>query len=643
MSLRTSSGLAAALSIGLIAIGSWRTDSASDVNVQQQAAALNDQGDGHGAIDGHRVTHGQDAHATSDAAATSLAEDASGVLGRRIENFVLRDGRGQPRSLDEFSGHRLVVVVFLGVECPLARLYARRLEQLRQEFTGQDVAFLGLDANDQDSSEEIARFTEAHELGFPVLKDQGCHVADRFGAERTPEVFVLDESRTIRYRGRIDDQYAIGSRRDRPSRRDLAVALQELLEGREVSVAVTRSSGCLIGRPPKGASPDRPTYAGQIAGLLAARCALCHQPGQAAPFTLANYEQAAGWAPMIREVVSTGRMPPWFADPRHGRFANDARLSEDEKELLLGWIDAGCPPGEEGASAAPTATGGGPKSGDFGYGHGWRIPPPDQVIYMADEPFRVPADGQVEYQYYLVDPGFTEDKYIQAVEVRPGAPAVVHHALVSIVGEADGPLGFGASGVLMNYAPGMQPTVLPPGTALHVPAGAKFLFQMHYTPSGTEQLDRTRMGIALADAATIKHGITGGAVANPAIEIPAGAASHRETAQRTFEEGVLLTSLSPHMHRRGKSFRFDAVYPDGRRETLLDVPRYDYNWQLHYFLAEPKPLPAGTRLECIAHYDNSAANPANPDPGETVRWGEQTREEMLIGFYSVMGGDSSLP
>jgi hypothetical protein len=255
---------------------------------------------------------------------------------------------------------------------------------------------------------------------------------------------------------------------------------------------------------------------------------------------------------------------------------------------------------------------------------------------MADEPFRVPAEGQVDYQYYLVDPGFREDKYLRAVEVRPGAPAVVHHALVSIVRDGEELQGFGTAGVLMNYAPGMQPTVLPPGTAIHVPARAKFLFQMHYTPNGAEQLDRTRLGLVFADPATVTQRTTGGGMANAAIEIPAGAANHCETAERTFDEEVLLSSLSPHLHRRGKSFRFEAVYPGGLRETLLDVPRYDYNWQLHYFLAEPKRLPAGTRLRCIAHYDNSAANPANPDPTQTVRWGEQTHEEMLIGFYSLL-------
>jgi len=487
------------------------------------------------------------------------------------------------------------------------------------------VGFLAIDANDQDSLEEIAAFARAHEIGFPMLRDVNHCVADRFGAERTPEAFILDEKRVIRYWGRIDDQYAIGVRRAEPTRRDLAIALDELLVGKNVSVPVASSSGCRIGRAPNATASANVTYSSHIAQLLGRRCVACHQAGQAAPFPLTRYQQVAGWAPMIREVVSQGRMPPWFADPRHGRFANDSRLTDDEKQLLLGWIDAGCPQGDANEPPeSPTAT------------SGWRIPTPDQVLFMDEKPFRVPAEGQVDYQYYLVDPGFTEDKYIQAVEVRPGAPAVVHHALVSIARDGDAQLGIGTAGVLMNYAPGMQPTVLPPGTAIHVPAGAKFLFQMHYTPNGTEQSDRTRLGLVFADPRRVTRRVTGGVVANPAIEIPAGAANHRETAERTFGEDVQLLSLSPHLHLRGKSFRFEAIYPDGRQETLLDVPRYDYHWQLHYFLTEPKPLPAGTRLRCTAHYDNSATNPANPDPTQTVRWGDQTWEEMLIGFYSVV-------
>jgi peroxiredoxin len=550
------------------------------------------------------------------------------TIGKRVENFVLRDSTEQVRSLDELAEHRLIVVAFLGVECPLARLYARRLEQLRREFVAHRVAFLAIDSNAQDSLEEIAAFAKAHEVDFPILIDHGHCVADRFAAERTPEAFVLDEDRVIRYRGRIDDQYAIGVRRAQPTRRDLAVALRELLDKQNVSVPVTPTSGCRIGRSPAGHSRNGLTYNDQIVRLLQRRCVECHQPGQAAPFALSEYREVVGWAPMIREVVSEGRMPPWFADPRHGKFSNDARLTEDEKQQLLDWIDNGCPEGD--AAQLPDSPTSLPSASK------WRIPPPDQVIEMAQNPFRVPAEGQVEYQYYLVDPGFTEDKYIQAVEVRPGSPAVVHHALVSIAREGDEQFGVGTAGVLMNYAPGMQPTVLPPGIAIHVPAGAKFLFQMHYTPNGTEQFDRTRMGIVFADPKTVTQRVTGGVVANPALEIPAGAANHRETAQRTLDEDVLLWSLSPHMHLRGKSFLFEAAYPDGRRETLLHVPQYDYNWQLHYFLAEPKRLPRGTALRCIAHYDNSADNPANPNPSQTVRWGDQTGEEMLIGFYSVL-------
>jgi hypothetical protein len=254
---------------------------------------------------------------------------------------------------------------------------------------------------------------------------------------------------------------------------------------------------------------------------------------------------------------------------------------------------------------------------------------------MAEQPFTVPAEGDVRYQYFLLDPGFTEDRYVRAAEVRPGNPAVVHHALVLLVppgaeGRPD-PLG-----ALLDYAPGMPPMMMPDGYALRVPAGSKFLFQMHYTPNGSEQSDRSCLGLVFAQPGTVRKEVHGGAVLNQDLAIPPGAADHRVTAEQVVPEDWLLLSLSPHLHLRGKSFRYEAVYPDGRREVLLDVPRYDFNWQLRYELAEPRLLPQGTRLVCTAYYDNSRNNPNNPDPTEEVGWGERTVDEMLIGFFAAV-------
>ena len=548
---------------------------------------------------------------------------------RPIDDFTVRDLFGRPHALSEWANRKVLVVVFLGTQCPLSKLYAARLGELAAEFEPRGATFLGIEANAQDSLSDLAAFAHRYKTPFPLFKDIDGSAAPGVGAERNPEVIVLNERRVVRYRGRIDDQFGVGVRRARPTATYLADALNELLDGMAVSRPVVRSVGCRIGREPsRPKSTGDVTYANQISRLLQRRCIECHRAGEPGPFPLTDYRDAADWSAMIREVVDDGRMPPWFADPDHGHFRNDARLTDDEKRLLFRWIDDGCPQGD------PTDLSGAPTFPD-----GWRISAPDQIVYMAERPYNVPAQGDLPYQYYTVDPGFTEDRYLRGAEVRPGDAAVVHHALVLIV--PPGAEGFAAdsAGALLDYAPGMAPMALPEGSALRVPAGSKFLFQMHYTPDGTPHRDRTRLGLVFADPKTVKQVVVGGAVANPAIELPAGAADYALTAEWEAPRDVLLLNLSPHLHLRGKSFRFEAAYPDGRREVLLDVPHYDFNWQLRYELAEPKRLPKGTRLVCTAHWDNSAANPANPDPTRAVEWGDRTTDEMLIGFFAYAPAD----
>jgi peroxiredoxin len=552
-------------------------------------------------------------------------------VGRKVDNFTLCDSRGQPHSLATLAEKKLVVVVFLGASCPLAKLYGPRLAELASEFEPRGVAFLGVNSNAQDSLADVAAFVRLHQIPFPILKDPDQAVADLLGAVRTPEAFVLDENRVVRYWGRIDDQYGIGVQRVRVQQRDLALALEQLLAGKTVSRPVVPSVGCRIGREPRVQSHGTITYAREIRPIVERRCVSCHRRGDIAPFSLTRPRSVVRWSAMIREVVSEGRMPPWFADGRHGRFRNDARLAREEKRLLLAWIDDGCPL-DEGAEPAA----------DPGVSGGWRIPSPDLVLPMAKQAFSIPAEGEVAYQYFEVDPGFREDRFVRAVQVRPGNLAVVHHAMVSIMPPDGDKSRLDNVGALLDYAPGMPPTVLPDGYAIRIPAGSKFLFQMHYTPTGSPHTDLSRLGLVFTEPQKVRHEVRGGAVINPDLSIPPGAERHQVVGEFLLAEDVRLLSLSPHLHLRGKSFRFEAVFPDGRREILLDVPRYDFNWQLRYELAEPKRLPTGTRLVCTAVYDNSAANPANPDPSQTVTWGDQTWEEMLIGFFAFVLKDPSL-
>lgn len=560
----------------------------------------------------------------AETTAASSDKQSAPVVGRKIADFSLRDYRGKTYKLSDLADKKLVVIAVLGTECPLAKLYAPRLADLCEEYETQGVAFWGLDANRQDSLAEIGAYVRTHELQFPILKDANNEIADRLGAVRTPEVFVLDKNRVVRYWGRIDDQYGISVQRPAPTRRDLKAALDELLWGLPVSQPVTPAVGCFVGRVSKKPPQGEVTYSNQISRLLNERCVSCHRPGEIAPFPLTNFDETVGWAETIREVVDEGRMPPWFADPKHGKFLNDARLTADEKQLVRDWVKNGCPEGDRGQL---------PESPKFTAG--WQIDEPDQIIYIADKPVDVPAEGVVAYQYFVVDPGFKEDKWIKMAEARPGNRAVVHHIVASF--RTGGAIGVrvGERGQV-GYAPGMPPAVYPEGAALLIPAGSKLVFQVHYTPNGSPHKDRSYIGLKFAKPEEVKEQIGGGLVAQIKLAIPPGDDNYEAQSTHTFSAPARLITLTPHMHLRGKSFRYEAEYPDGQREILLDIPRYDFNWQLRYDFAEPKLMPKGTKLICTAHYDNSEENLSNPNPKATVRWGDQTWDEMMIGYFTSL-------
>ncbi len=558
-------------------------------------------------------------------ASLAMAADTAGTpVGKKVDNFTLPDVHGKACSLDDYQG-KVVVLAFIGTECPLAKNYAPRLRELAAEFEKQGVVFLGIDANLQDSLTEIGAFARVNDITFPMLKDNNNEVADRVGAVRTPEMFLLDRERVVRYWGRIDDQYGLktggGYAKPKLSERNLAEAITAVLAGKEVSRPVVKADGCFIGRVSKTNPHGDVTYSKQVARIMQDRCVECHRKGEVAPFSLTSYDEVVGWGETIREVVQEGRMPPWFADPKFGHFSNDARLSDGEKQLVSTWVENGCPKGDAKDLPEPRK-----------YVDGWRIGEPDQVFYMRDKPFTVPAEGVVDYQFYTVDPGWTEDKWIQTTEARPGNRAVVHHIIVFVQPKAGGDV-FGRGGI-GGYAPGTTPNACPPGTAIHVPAGAQLVFQLHYTPNGTEQEDRSMIGVCFADPKTVKQVVRGALVGDMAFKIPPGDGNYEVKAKHLFLKDTLLLNLTPHMHLRGKDFKYVAEYPDGTSEVLLDVPNYDFNWQIRYMFEDPKLMPKGTRLHCTAHFDNSAENLANPDPKDTVTFGEQTWEEMMFGFYT---------
>lgn len=556
----------------------------------------------------------------------SVGARAATSVGTQITGFHLPDHFGKEHALADFAERDVIVVAFLGTQCPLAKLYAGRLQTIADEYAARGVAVVAIMSNAQDSLSDIAAYVRQHDLKYPVLKDRRNEVADTFAAERTPQVFLLDRERVIRYQGRIDDQYLVGVQRGEPDRADLRLAIDELLKGQPITVANTDAIGCIIGRvrEPKADSPV--TYTRDIAPILQERCVECHRAKQIGPFELTSYEEAAGWGEMIAEVVREERMPPWHADPNHGSFANDRSLPDAEKKLIAKWVKNGCPEGDPADLPEPRQ-----------FTDGWQLPrEPDIVLTMKDS-FTVPAEAGPEgvpYQRFRVPTGFTEDKWIAASEVRPGNRSVVHHTIVYIVP----PGGKRRDRVfLCAYVPGLRYDPMPVRSAKRIPAGATLLFEMHYTPNGTEQQDKTEVGFLFADFDQIDEEVITTQIGNQDFEIPAGENQHVVTAtSQPTEQELTLLSMSPHMHLRGKAFRYELLLPTGEREVLLDVPAYDFNWQTRYRLAEPRRLPVGSVIFCRAEFDNSKSNPANPNPDQSVRWGEQSWEEMMLGFFDVV-------
>ncbi len=380
------------------------------------------------------------------------------------------------------------------------------------------------------------------------------------------------------------------------------------------------------------------TYSNQIARIFQDHCVECHRPGQIGPFALESYEDAVGWAEMIEEVVRDNRMPPWHPDAEHGHFKNNISLSKQEKELLYQWVAAGAPQGDPKNLPEPKQ-----------YAGSWMIPGgPDAVFYMTDEPVDVPAEGTVEYRYYVVDPGFKEDKWVNMAECLPDNRGVVHHMIVFLKPPADDDKegdgkksGRGAArgqasfGQLSGFAPGTRPIMLPPGMAKLIPAGSKLVFQMHYTPNGSPQKDRSAVGMKFCDPSRSSIAWRRPTRSTRFSTSPPAIRTTKSNRIGPTARDVLLLSVFPHMHLRGKDFRYDLVYPDGHNETIMNMPRYDFNWQTSYVFDEPLKVPAGTTMHCTAHFDNSADNPANPDPTNPVRWGDQTWEEMMIGWFDI--------
>ncbi len=549
--------------------------------------------------------------------------DSAHAVGPVELNFTLPTSDGGSIELKPTVQYRLQVVCFLGCECPLAKLYAGRLNQLADEFSKDDVRFIGINSNPQDSMDDVLKFAADHQLHFPIAKDHDWIAMTKLAATRTPEVYLLDPLGQVIYQGRIDDQYRPGVIQTKPTRDDLRAAIIEALAGKIVTVPRTTAAGCLMAKP-RATNPDCDvTYCGQVAAVLSRHCIECHRAGEIGPFALTQYDEVVGWADMILETIAEQRMPPWHASPNHEPLLNARSISTADRELIRRWVEGGTPFGD--AKQLPQV----PE-----HTAGWQLSrTPDLVLDVNAAPFRIPAEGTVDYQYFVVNTDFDDDVWVEAAEVFPGNRGVLHHA-IAFIRPPDG-VDIQGLALLTAYVPGQRIAPATPGLAKRIPAGSKIVFQMHYTPTGTEQFDSSRLGLSIVDKKTVtRESITLLGI-NHGLEIPPHEANVQvEGASSQFPADGELLSIAPHMHLRGKSMAVQLNQNESSR-TILEVPKYDFNWQHTYQFLNPIKLADVRSISFTASYDNSAANPFNPDPSQFVTWGDQTWEEMAVVFYEI--------
>jgi AhpC/TSA family len=603
------------------------------------------------------------------AASTSAAEPAI--------NFSLLDYRGKYYELRRADA-RVVVLYFVGLDCPIARQSINKVDALQAEFKAKGVVFwlinampqgepddrvaevvtrlaasgvlpdlIPRDAPDAENQirqartltnlqglmpmslalgdkEELKLNILTSKMGtLPLLRDDAQLVTHHFGVTRTCEAIAVDmKSWTVIYRGALDDQMVPGAQKPKPTENYLQSALADFFAGKPVANPKTAPQGCLISFNTTPAEKNV-SYAKQIAPLIERKCAGCHSAGNIGPFELNGYEAVKHWSAMMQEVVLDRRMPPWDADPRYGKFSNDRSLAPSEARMLLKWLEQDCPRGEgDDPLAAPR-----PAVAIWGLGE------PDFVVALPSRQ-EVPATGVLDYRYLDAEFVMPHDAWLRAAVCRPDNPKVVHHIIVRVrypQGKKDTA---DESYFFTTWAPGVPEREFPADTGIFLPKGARFNFEMHYTTNGEPQTDQSEMGLYLAKAPARMRLEIRAAQARDLI-IPPGEPNAEHSCFYCFKRDAMLFDLGPHMHLRGSWFKFQFLYPDGRRETALSVPHYDFNWQSGHRLAEPKRIPAGTWVVCTGGFDNSPRNPSNPDPTKRVKFGLQTWDEMFMGFLTV--------
>ena len=540
------------------------------------------------------------------------------------------DGR-QHGPLDSAES-RGVALVFLSTECPLSNEAIPRLNKLAISYRKQGIALFAVLCDRSVTRQQAKEHYEKLRLKFPVIIDSGNTLRELTGVTHTPQAFVFDWKGQEIYRGSVDDSNERPGKKTAPRKHYLADALQATAKDHRLAVSRTAPGGTLIEVSGSDAMAEEVTFNRDIAPILFSNCVTCHRDGEVAPFALTTYQQAVKRSRQISEVVSQKMMPPWKPDADYGHFTRERRLSAAQISLIQKWAESEAPEGEQGdlPSLPPFPT-------------GWQLGKPDMIVKMPRR-FALAAEGLDLYQHFVIPLGLSQDRVIRAIEVHPGNPKIVHHAHMfldntgqaRILDEADpgegytrfGGHGLSSAAYLGGWNPGATPHFFPPGTGRLMPKGGDVVFQIHYHPSGKPEFDQTEIGIYFAppDARQL---ITDLVVGNVDLMIPAGAADARFTAEYTTPADLILMEIRPHMHLLGKSYHVRGVLPSGTEVPLIKISDWDFNWQDSYVFDPLVRLPAGSKIQIEVAYDNSSANPANPNsPPKTVYFGEESTDEM---------------
>ncbi len=542
-------------------------------------------------------------------------------IGRRIAlPKTYRDLSGNEQVLKNRFGPNGLVLALTSSTCPVSRRYLPTIARLRPQLDSKGLGLLLVPAFESDSLDSLSKFVT--EAGLQDVCTTNPEWINLLQAHSSCEVFLIDRAGTLLYRGALDDQYGPNHSRSEPTKHHLLTAITQFQAGEIPSPAAAYAPGCELS--PKTPTPRAVTYHEDVARILQRHCGTCHTDGGIAPFALSSPEEVLERSRTIERVLSQHSMPPWFAAPSSTEHAspwkNDRSLPEQDRADLLQWLQGSEHPlGDPALAPASTKK----KDGQ------WSIGTPDLVLQIP-KPIQIPASGTIPYQHAVVIAPTNEDRWIQAYEIRPTAREVVHHVLVNVHPKGSKLRDLG-EGYWAAYVPGNAHQIYPEGIARKLPAGARVTFQIHYAPNGSATQDQLQIGLRFSKTQPTRE-VETIPVAHHRILIPPGAPHHVETFTQTLPTDFTVSALMAHMHVRGKAFKYELQLPDGAWETLLDLPRYDFNWQLRYEWLEPRLLRKGSVLKLTAVFDNSHANRANPDPTQTVRWGPQTSDEMMIGY-----------